>query len=62
MHKHILVLNAGSSSLKFAAFNAYTFQELDPATGFAEGLALLMPWLERKELHLGAACAIIVVT
>jgi acetate kinase len=73
MQKHILILNAGSSSLKFAAFNAEATQEyvrgqisgigiaprleadgevrsLDAATGFAEGLALLMPWLESKGL------------
>ena len=74
MAKHILVLNAGSSSLKFAAFNADTLDEffrgqvsgigttpklvaagetydLPASTGFEEGLALLLDWLDDKGLN-----------
>jgi acetate kinase len=71
MATYILVLNAGSSSLKFAAFDAGTLKEfcrgqvsgigtsprlvvegtvrdLPPKTGFAEGLALMLEWLEQR--------------
>jgi acetate kinase len=71
--KHILVLNAGSSSLKFAAFDSVTLREnvrgqvsgigttpkleakgsvhaLPSDTGFAEGLALLLDWLDENGL------------
>jgi acetate kinase len=73
MQKHILVLNAGSSSLKFAAFEASTLkehlrgqisgigtaprleaagqvQDLAADTGFAEGLAVLLQWLDAHGL------------
>jgi acetate kinase len=73
MATHILVLNAGSSSLKFAAFHADTLEEffrgqvsgigtaprlvaggetrdLAASTGFSEGLALLLEWLDSKGL------------
>ncbi len=74
MTKHILVLNAGSSSLKFAAFNSISLEEIirgqisgigtSPAlvalgksetlprdTGFADGLALLLQWLDDHGLN-----------
>ena len=80
MIKHILVLNAGSSSLKFAAFDAATLEEyfrgqvsgigtspklqavgeshdLPADTGFAEGLALLLDWLDAKGLNPSALAA-----
>jgi acetate kinase len=74
MRKHILVLNAGSSSLKFAAFDSHSLEEiirgqisgigtapqlealgksdaLPRDTGFSEGLALLLDWLDDHGLN-----------
>lgn len=74
MSKKILVLNAGSSSLKFASFDAHSLAigmkgqisgigtkpvlealnshfELPPDTGFGDGLAMLVQWLEDNGLN-----------
>jgi acetate kinase len=73
MAKHILVLNAGSSSLKFAAFEARSLapfkrgqisgigtaprlqtdnsdEALPAKTGYSDGLALLLQWLDDNGL------------
>jgi acetate kinase len=81
MTTHILVLNAGSSSLKFAVFEAATLEEtwrgqisgmgsapklvtsngqqnLPGDTGFAEGLSVVMAWLEQHGLSPASLCGV----